>query len=134
MTEKLVVPREEGEDGEERWVNMRSHRDRLKAGERRKLYEYADTFENKAAATTNLMLLRRIAAHLIEDWYLDIPHPRLLWKDGLPADYAHLEAFDALDTDVEEWILAEAKWWMTKISLNFGPTPDPDSPTKPSDG
>jgi len=77
--------------------------------------------------------MRRIIAHIVEDWYLEVPHPRVVWKDGRLEGYEHLEALDELDTDVEDLLLIEAKWWMEKIAINFGPTPDPNSPTEPSD-
>ena|SRR5690606_13505206 len=129
MTEKIAIP---GEDGEpDRWVNLRSHNQRFKAGERRMLYEFVDTVDEKSPSGS-LALLRRIAAHIIEGWYLDIPHPRVVWKDGRIVGYENLDALDEVDTDVEDLILIEAKWWMEKIAINFGPTPDKDSPTKPS--
>jgi hypothetical protein len=131
MTEKLTIP---GEDGEpDRWINLRSHSQRMKSGERRKLYEIADSL-NQKTASGSLSMLQHGAAHLIEDWYLSAPHPALLWKDGRPAEYVHMDAFDELDADIEDELLREAKWWMDRIALNFSPTPDPDSPTKPSDG
>src|SRR5947208_1973650 len=115
MTEKISIP---GEDGEEdRWANLRSHSRGFKSGERRKLYEFADTIDQKSA-TGNLEMMHRIAAHIIEDWYLDAPYPRLLWADGRPTEYVHIEAFDQLDTELEDLILAEANWWMQKIAIN----------------
>src|SRR5690606_30998395 len=112
MTEKLTIT---GEDGEpDRWVNLRSHSQKFKAGERRLLYEFADTIKDAGQASGSLALLRRITAHIIEGWYLDVPHPRVVWKDGKLVGYEHLESLDELDTDVEDELLVEAKWWMEK--------------------
>lgn len=129
MTEKLTIP---GEDGEpDRWVNLRSHSQKFKAGERRLLYEFADSVESKSASGS-LALLRRIIAHIVEDWYLDVRHPKVVWKDGKIIGYESLDSLDELDTDVEDELLVEAKWWMDKIAINFGPSPDKSSPTPPS--
>jgi hypothetical protein len=130
MTEKLTIP---GEDGEpDRWVNLRSHNQRFKAGERRMLYEFVDTV-NAQSPSGSLSLLRRIIAHIVESWYLEVSPPRVVWKDGVLVGYENLESLDELDTDVEDELLIEAKWWMDKIAINFGPSPDKESPTKPSD-
>jgi hypothetical protein len=130
--QRICLPAED-EDDVERWVNLRGARDRFKAGERRKLFEVADAVDQKSAGGS-LELMRHMLAHLITGWWMDAPHPRVVWKDGQVTGYEHLESLDALDTDVEDLLLGAAKWWMDRMTINFKPTPDPNSPTKPSDG
>lgn len=113
------------------WVNLREPNERMKAGERRMLYEMADKLEG-GQASVSLQLMRHVAAHLIRDWSLDAPHPRVVWKDGRPDSYEHVESLDELDCEMENEILLVAKEWMDKITLSFKPSRDPASPTDAS--
>ena len=112
------------------WVNLRSKQRRFKAGERRALYELFDKLEGGEAVKT-LTLVRHMAAHLIEDWSLDLPRPQAELKNGQVL-YENMESLDEIDCAMEDEILAYAGEWLKQISINLNPSREANSPTEPS--
>lgn len=123
-SQKITMP-----DGE-RWMRLRGKGRRFKAGERRKLYETYDSMTG-GPAIKELTLVRYMAAHLIEDWSLELPRPQAVMKDG-DVIYEHMASLDELDCDMEDELLAYAAGWVKQIAINFAATRDPESPTPPS--
>ena len=124
---KLTMP-----DGE-RWVNLRDKDKRFKSGERKKLYEVYDGLTG-GDVSKQLALVQHILAHLIEDWSLEMPHPRIELANGSYGEisYLHMDSLDNVDTDMENELLSVAAGWLNQISINFTPTTDPASPTEVS--
>lgn len=121
MPEKITL--------DDAWANLRDRTDKFKAGERRLLYEIADTTGEATAASGSLLLMRHVIAHILRDWSLDEQRPRVVWTDGRPTGYEHMETLDQLDVDFENELLIHARWWMDKITLNLNPSVDRASPT-----
>lgn len=132
-SERLEIERE----GEENvWVQFRPKKQRFTGGERRAIYKFLDEVRESGAGGLYMQyeLLRRISLHLIHSWSVDgLPCPRVTIVKGAVTGYENEESMDALDDDVEKWILAYANEWAEKLALNFAPDPDLASPTKPSD-
>jgi hypothetical protein len=126
---RIIIPREDEDDA---WVQVRSPQQRMSGGERKSIYKYLDETEG-GNVYKQYLLLRRIAAHLIHSWSIDLPAPRVQMDKGKVVGYSDEDSFDALDDDVETIILAYANEWANKIALNFAADPEPSSPTKPSD-
>lgn len=130
--ERIVVPREDEDDA---WVQLRPKKQRFSGGERREIYRFLDEIQTGGMGQVLMQyeLLRHVSAHLIHSWSIDLPVPRVLIDKGKVIGYEDLDSLDALDDDVETFVLQYANEWAQKIALRFGPDPDPASPTKPSD-
>ena len=127
---KVTLPdHEDGEPGG--WMLLRGKGRRFKAGERRALYEFFDTIKDRGKAIQELLLVRRMALHLVQDWSFDIPVPRVEVIAG-EVSYAHAESLDELDVEAENELLRYAGEWIRQVSINFAPAKDPASPTSPS--
>uniref|UniRef100_UPI003F4999B9 hypothetical protein n=1 Tax=Pseudonocardia sp. CA-138482 TaxID=3240023 RepID=UPI003F4999B9 len=127
------MPKITVDDGQ--WVRLREHNLKFKSGERRALYEKVDSLQEMGQVAGSYRLMQHIAAFIIEDWSLDVPRPQAVMAAGYGSvTFEHMESFDELDTDLEDEIFVEAGWWMGKLAINFGPTNDAASPTKPSGG
>lgn len=130
---KITLP--EDEDGESPgWILLRGRGDKFKAGERRALYAYVDELKAGGVGdiSMNMDLVRRMIAHLLRDWSLDLPRPTANVVNGQVVGYEHLEILDQLDTDFEDELLLRAGEWLRQIAVNFQPTSKPESPTAPS--
>lgn len=130
---KITLP--DDEDGESQgWLLLRGRGDKFKAGERKALYEYIDEIKAAGAGdiTQNFSLLRRMICHLIRDWSYDLPRPTAHVINGQVTGYENEASLDLLDTPAEDELLNHARLWLKQVAVNFGPTPDPQSPTEPS--
>lgn len=132
MPTKITIP---GEDGEEdRWIQVRDTKQRFKAGERRKLYEvYAEVEAQRGKQMADMALMRTMACHLVHSWSLEVPPPRAEMVNG-GVVYSNANSLDELDVDMENELFGICAQWVKQISVNFGASTNPESPTEPSGG
>lgn len=123
---QLTVPIEGEEDIV---IVLRDKSDRFKSWERRGLYESFDKLEG-GVAIKELYLMRQMSAHIVRSWSLDVPPPTVEYKNG-EIVYSNLKCYDDLDADVEAAIMLVAGPMVEKLKLNFAPSQDKASPTKP---
>lgn len=126
---QLVVPIEGAEDVT---ITIRDRSDRFKSWERRGLYETFDKVEG-GLAVKELQLMRTMSAHIIRSWSLPTTPPSVKYQDGV-ITYSDLDNWDDMDADVEGAVLQLCGPFVKSLQLNFSPSPDKASPTKPSDG